>query len=483
MTSPHDMTRKVLDMFAEISKIPRRSKNEDQICDWLKAWAEQRGLEVRTDSVRNILIAVPGTKGIENAPIVVLQGHVDMVCEKTPESSHDFSKDPIELVYDGEWLRANQTTLGADNGIALAMGLVAASDPAVAHPPLELLFTVDEETGLTGANAIEPGFIKGKILLNLDSEDEGVLTVGCAGGMDTLLTLDLEHENAPAGHQAFDFVAGGMTGGHSGVDIIEMRANALRVMVRAIEALLPHGVKPFDLKGGSAHNAIPRDARAGLFIPAGAVDAVKASLDAQQSLLRAEFANTDPNLKLVLTPRAEAPKRVMSAAGARKLVDFVMAIPHGVAAMSTDIPGLVETSNNEAILAMVGESVTIKTSQRSSVMSRMRALTLRIEGIARLAGGRAESGNGYPSWQPNMDSPLLARCVRIYEEMYGKKPVVEVIHAGLECGIIGAKNDGMDMISLGPTVKNPHSPDEKIHIGSIGLVWDYLLKVMASFAD
>jgi len=481
--SPHEMTTRILDVFEQISAIPRRSKHEEQICDWLVSWAEAHGFATRRDDVNNLVIRVPATPGYEGAPTLVLQGHMDMVCEKTPDSDHDFTKDPIRLVHDGEWLKADRTTLGADNGIALAMALVVATDQDIVHPPLELLFTVDEETGLTGANAIQPGFLEGKILLNLDSEDEGYLTVGCAGGLDTMLHLKLDVEPIPAGSALYEVKAGGMSGGHSGVDIHLYRANAIRVLARALHQLQSAvDARIVDLKGGSAHNAIPRDALAVVAIPADdGTDAARVLADAN-AVFRSEFANTDPNLEVGLAAHEGAAEQALTPRATQKALDFIMTIPHGVAAMSTDIEGLVETSNNEATVALEDGRLSVQSSQRSSVMSRLKAHTKRIEGIARLAGGTWESGNGYPAWQPNMASELLERCASIYRDMYGREPVVEAIHAGLECGIIGSKYDGMDMISFGPTIKNPHSPDEKLHVPSVALVWDYLVAILKSYA-
>ena len=475
------MTKKILDAFTQISQIPRCSKNEAQICAWLVDWAKEHGFEVETDEVENILIRVPASAGYEAAPIVVLQGHVDMVCEKTPESIHDFSKDPIELVYEGEWLSANQTTLGADNGIALAMAMVAATDEELEHPAMELLFTVDEETGLTGANALKPGFLKGKILLNLDSEDEGIFTIGCAGGRDTHLYLPLTYENARENVIFKTLKVGGLKGGHSGVDIAEERGNAIRILARSLWSLYEgFGVRLADIKGGSAHNAIPRDAEAVIEVAADKLAEVEATLKAQEGLIANEFKNTDPNFFMRLEDR-QWDQEVMSEASSKRVMDFIMVVPHGVGAMSTAIKDLVETSNNEAVVKVEDKHLVMLTSQRSSVMSRIDVLTQRIEAVAALAGGRAESGNGYPAWQPNMDSELLERCVKLYKEHFGKEPVVEIIHAGLECGIIGSKNEGMDMISFGPTIKDPHSPDERIHIPSIGMVWDFLAALLASY--
>lgn len=482
MNIKHQKTKQILDLFEEISAIPRCSKHEEKIGAFLQEWGKKHGLQVKTDKVGNVLIKVPASAGYEKSGAVVIQGHMDMVCEKTADSPHDFAKDPIRFVYDGDWLKADHTTLGADNGIALAMALTMALDKTVAHPPLELLFTVDEETGLTGANALQGDFIEGKILLNVDSEDEGVFTVGCAGGRDTHISLPLQYEDAPSGFVMARLKAGGMTGGHSGVNINEERANAIRVLVRALMQIKSEfDLRLADIAGGTAHNAIPRDAWADIFIPRDNFKAIEKTAADLQGIFKREFKKTDPDLKISLELQPETMgKRPLNVADSAKICDLIIALPHGVAAMSTEIKGLVETSNNLANVKIASSKIEIVTSQRSSVMSRLHALTLRIEAIARLAGAQAVSGNGYPSWQPNLQSPLLARCKDVYRKLFGKEPHVEAIHAGLECGIIGDKKAGMDMISFGPTLKNPHSPDEKIHVESIGKIWDFLAELLKS---
>ncbi|MCX6554236.1 MAG: aminoacyl-histidine dipeptidase [Candidatus Aminicenantes bacterium] len=483
MDIKHEKTKQILALFEEISAIPRCSKNEEKIAAYLLDWAKKNDLVAKPDKVGNVLIRVPGTPGYEKTATVVIQGHMDMVCEKTADSPHDFAKDPIRFVFADGWLKADKTTLGADNGIALAMAMTLALDKKAAHPPLELLFTVDEETGLTGANALQGDFIDGKILLNVDSEDEGVFTVGCAGGRDTHITLPLQYEDPPAGYVMTRLKAGGMTGGHSGVNINEERANAIRVLVRTLLQLQKEtDLRIADIAGGTAHNAIPRDAWADIFFAKDSFKNLEKTVADWDQVFRKEFKNTDPNLKLSLEPMPETTgKRALTAESSPKICNLLFALPHGVAAMSTDIHGLVETSNNLANIKIRNSKLEVITSQRSSVMTRLHALTTRIEIIGRLAGAEVVSGNGYPSWQPNMESPLLARCQKVYESLFGKKPHVEAIHAGLECGIIGDKKEGMDMISFGPTLKNPHSPDEKIQVESIGKVWDFLVELLKSF--
>ena len=480
MKFEHTKTNDILKWFEEITKIPRCSKHEEKIVNWLMDWAKENNFEAKMDRIKNIVIKVPASPGYENRPLTVIQGHMDMVCEKTPDSDHDFSKDPIKLIYDGEWLTADKTTLGADNGIAIAMAMALAVDKDIEHPPLELLFTVDEETGLTGANALEPGFIEGKILINVDSEDEGVFTVGCAGGINTYSNLPLEFEDIPAGYKPYKINAGGMKGGHSGIDIAMEKANAIKLLGRTLHQINQEvDLRIANIKGGSAHNAIPRDAETVVFFPEDELDNVNKIIAKAGNTFSEEFKNTDPDLALTIEENSTANyDKVTTAADTNKVIDFIYAMPHGVDVMSTDIKDLVETSNNFANIKIENNALEVLTSQRSSVVSRLNAITNRIEAVTRLAGGEAKSGDGYPPWPPNMDSPLLDICVKLYEKMYNKKPVVEIIHAGLECGIIGDKNPGMDMISLGPDLRYPHSPDEKIHIGAIGKVWDFIVELL-----
>jgi len=482
MNKEHEYTKKILSAFEQISQVPRPSRKEEKIVAWLLNWAAENGLEARSDEALNILINVPATLGFENSQTLVLQGHMDMVCEKAKGFNHDFDKDPIEFVYtDDGWLTANQTTLGADNGIAIAMAMVAATDKSVGHPPLELLFTTDEETGLTGATSLKDGFVKGKQLLNIDSEDEGVLTVGCAGGEDARVALPFVADEDLPGYSAFRLVGEGMSGGHSGVDIIEERANAIKLLFRVIHMISEKtDVRISSVSGGTARNAIPRDAEAVVLIPDPDVETVNSNVQALEFRLRSEYRKTDPNLGFSLTP-ASGEFKAASAATTRIAIDTIFAYPHGVTAMSKDIAALVETSNNLATVSVEKGKLLILSNQRSSNMDQLALLCNRILAVARLAGAEGETSGRYPSWQPNMDSELLARCLDVYEKRFGKRPVVEAIHAGLECGIIGSKYDGMDMISFGPTIKNPHSPDEKIEIESIGKTWDFMVALFESY--
>ena len=482
MNIEHAYTPKILDAFHQVSQVPRPSKKEEKIVAWMLDWAAENGLEASKDDAMNVLITVPATSGYENSQTLVLQGHLDMVCEKAKGFDHDFDKDPIEFVFtDDGWLTANQTTLGADNGIAIAMAMVAATDDGVGHPPMELLFTTDEETGLTGASSLQAGFIQGKQLLNIDSEDEGVFTVGCAGGEDARLKLPFTADETLPSHSAFKLVTGGMAGGHSGIDIIEGRANAIKLLFRGIHLLgRAMDVRISTVTGGSARNAIPRDAEAILLIPSSDVETARSIVAELELKAKSEYAKTDPNLTVQLVT-INGNHKASSADTTQRAIDTVFAYPHGVAEMSKDIEGLVETSNNMATVNIEDGKMVILSNQRSSNMDSLAMLCERILSVARMAGAEGETSGGYPSWKPNMDSQLLARCLEVYRARFGKEPVVEAIHAGLECGIIGSKYDGMDMISFGPTIKNPHSPEEKIEIDSIGKTWDFMVALFESY--
>jgi len=474
--------REILDVFEEINKVPRQSKHEEKISKWLVKWGEDNGFNVKTDEVMNVLIEVPATPGHEDKPVLVLQGHMDMVCEKVPDSKHDFSKDPIRHLMDGDWMTADGTTLGADNGIALAIAMVAAIDKDVVHPPLELLFTIDEETGLTGANALKSGWLKGKVLLNLDSEDEGIFTVGCAGGRDTTIKFKPEIKPFCSDRDVMSLKVSGLAGGHSGVDIALPKGNANVILARVLEVISEiTPVKIGYIHGGSAHNAIPRDAEAIISVKKVHVEEVKERVEEFGGKIKSEFLRNEPSTTISIRNNLPYDDMMLSTPDSKKLINMMMAMPHGVAAMSSDIESLVETSNNFATIRFDKGVVEILSSQRSSVASRLDWITSKVEKAAIVAGAEAVSGNGYPGWEPNMDSDVLEKCVSIYEEIYGKKPVVEVIHAGLECGIIGSKNEGMDMISYGPTIKNPHSPDEKMYVPSIEKIWDFTVELMKSY--
>ena len=477
MNIEHKKTVEILKWFEEINKIPRCSKKEKQMGQWLMDWAKTYDFPARRDNAGNVVIKVPGSPGYEKSTPVIIQGHQDMVCEKTADSPHDFEKDPIRLVYDGEWLKADKTTLGADNGIALAIGLTAALDKELQHPPLELLFTVDEETGLTGAFALEPGFVQGRRLLNIDSETEGVFTVGCAGGERSDHSLPLNYKTVPVGFVPLTIKAAGMAGGHS-ADIHHEKANALKVLGRTLFAIHEHGGVNFrlaHLEGGTVDNAVPRSAEAVIYLSTDHIQEVKDAVSRVEGIIKPEFKNTDPGLKLtVLEVSKKSYAEAATPKSTEKIIQLILAVPHGIYAMSTEVEHFVETSNNFASFRIEDKQFKFVTSQRSPIESRLDDIGRHIASIVHLAGGTSVPRGRYPGWQANRESLLLGQCTALYEKLFDKKPVVETTHGGLECGIIGSKYPGMDMISFGPTIKHPHSPEEMIHIGSIGKVWDFM---------
>ena len=482
-----DITRKVLDRLADINQIPRCSKQEAKIAAWITHWAADHNHTVHRDVSGNLCIKVPATAGYEASPGVILQGHMDMVCEKTPASNHDFANDPVRLVHQGDWVTADETTLGADNGIALAMAMVLAEDTSCVHPPLELLFTVDEESGLIGARDLDPDLIDGSILLNLDSEDEGIFTVGCAGGQETRIHLPVRLEPLPAEHRLYDLTVKGLQGGHSGIDIHKPRANANKLIIRTLAAIpVTAGIRIASLKGGTVHNAIARDAVCRISAKASEQAALRQVIAACRITFQNEHGTSEPSFDLRMEPCESSPAgtAAMTSSDTHQSIRLLTALPHGVSRMSAEMDGLVETSNNLATIEFVPpqKSLNVLSSQRSAVMSRLSELTGCIESIASLAGATATNVNSYPTWEPNKSSPLLERCKNIYNNQFGKDPEVMAIHAGLECGLIGAKKKGMDMISFGPTIRFPHSPGEKLFVPSIARVWIFLIRLLESLA-
>ncbi len=459
----------------ELNQIPRGSKNEAAAQAWLISVAEKLGMDYEQDEAGNVLIRKPATPGRENAPVVVLQGHTDMVCEKNADTVHDFENDPITMIRDGEWITADGTTLGADNGIGVAAALAVLEATDLVHGPLEMLFTVDEETGLTGANALKPGFLKGQVMLNMDSEEDGTLYVGCAGGVDTIIKFDVSRGDTPAGMSAAELKVSGLKGGHSGLDIHEGRGNALKMMARFLRssAAAELGLRLVSWGGGNLRNAIPRESVTTVLVPQGREADLAKAVAEQEKTYRSEIGDLETALSF-------AASTGVSAAGlpapltddeANRLTSMIQVLPHGVIGMSRAIPGLVETSTNVASIKGDGNTFTVSTSQRSSAKSqRMYVSDLVVDG-ARLSGAEATPGDGYPGWNPNMDSKVLKLLSETHEELFGKKPEIKAIHAGLECGIIGEKFPGMDMISFGPTITGAHSPDERIKIDTVDKFW------------
>jgi dipeptidase D len=452
--------------FGKICEIPHGSGNERALGEAVMTWARERGAEAERDAAGNVVVRIPATKGCEGAPIAVLQGHLDMVCEKNSDTAFDFEKDAISLVRDGDWLKADGTTLGADNGVGLAMGL-AFLDGKRAHGPLEILCTVSEETGLDGARSLQPGFVRGRLLINLDSEEDGVFYVGCAGGRDCHTALPLAREPAPADRVGLALELKGLRGGHSGLDIVHNRGNATRLLARAILAASREvDLALVSIEGGDKHNAIPREARAVVAVAPADRAQVERILGEQLAGFRAEFASAEPELTLAVSATAR-PAQTLAGASGRAALALLTALPHGVIAMSRDIQGLVETSSNMARVRTEDGALTVLTSSRSSVASSLAGVIEQIQSIGALAGAKVEASDGYPGWQPNLKSELLALGRKTYARVHGLEPKFTAIHAGLECGILSEKYPGLDMISFGPTIQNPHSPDERVSIPTV----------------
>jgi dipeptidase D len=463
--------------FAEISKIPRGSKNEAAITKYVAATAKKLGLEAKVDKFGNVVARKGASPGREGARTVVLQGHLDMVCEKNKDKTHDFLKDPIELVRKGNVLMANGTTLGADNGVAVATSLAIMEDRSLEHGPLEFLFTVDEETGLTGANNLGPESLTGKTLLNLDSEEEGALYVGCSGGRNTSAKWAVVTDAVPASLLAAELKVTGLKGGHSGLEIDKNRGNSIKILTRVLIALSGLGARLAALEGGNKHNAIPREAEALVYLTKKAWDDAVALVGKLDATIRAELGTADPDLRITLT-QVKKRRPVFKKALQSKLLHTLAALPHGVIKMSSDIPGLVETSTNVATIKTAPKSIELVTSQRSSVASEIDDVCQTVGAVLYLGGAQVKHSDGYPGWKPNLDSAVLKVARSTYQSLYGKEPEVKAIHAGLECGIIGEKYPGMDMVSFGPTLEAVHSPDEKIYIDTVERYWNFLLGIL-----
>lgn len=478
-------TKKILDYFEQLNSIPRCSGNEAHVCQWLQQWAERLGYESQADAGGNLVVRVPAADDHHTDPILILQGHMDMVCEKTPDSRHDFSKDPIRSYMDQDWLTADDTTLGADNGIAIAYMMTLAEDTDLVRPPLELLFTVDEESGLNGAKLLQPDFVRGKVLINLDSEDEGIFTIGCAGGVDTTVTRTIASEPVPAGNRAYCLLIGGLKGGHSGIDIGKHRANANKILARALERICSTcEIRIGSLDGGTRHNAIPRDAKAMVLIPSSEAGPVQEVVKAVETVVLAEYGATDPGIFIRFEAEADGHTILNAATPAetRHVIHMLLAMPSGVDSMSSEFQGLVETSSNLASVKLVDGQLSILLSQRSAVMSRLEEIRSRVHSLAALSGAGVQDANAYPPWQPNTDSYLLKTSQAVYQRIFDRPPEIQVIHAGLECAVIGDIYSGMDMISFGPTIENPHAPGERLLVPSVEAVWKFLVATIEKLA-
>lgn len=470
--------------FAAITRIARPSGHEEAMAAHVIAWAQQRGLRTRRDATGNLVVDVPATKGREGAATVVLQGHLDMVCERDSSSPYDPEQGKIHVVRDGDWLRAEGTTLGADNGIAVATMMAIPDTPGLTHGPLELLMTLDEERGLTGAQNLDPELLTGRILLNLDSEDDGVLFVGCAGGTDVVLTLDLPQITPPNSRVKLDVAVSGAKGGHSGIDINRQRLNAIKALARVLgEAHSRTRFLLAALDGGNKRNAIPREARATIFVPPAEEALLREAIGAAFGALREQYRGLDDDVALTLTPAPRSnPESAWGHEDSGKLLDLIRALPSGVIAMSQDIPGLVETSNNVGVVTTRGAQVEVANLCRTSNPPALVDLIGQTGGAGRLAGAKVEIVAGYPGWKPNMTSRALQVTKAASQRLLGREPEVTAIHAGLECGIIGERYPTMDMISFGPTLVGVHAPGERIQIGSVANFWRLLGAVLHDLA-
>ena len=473
----------VFAIFDEINQVPRPSKKEGKIREYLLDFAAKHGLAVKTDAVGNVVMSVPATPGHEDAPTIIMQAHMDMVCESN-DKNFDFDNSPIKTIVDGDWLRADGTTLGADNGIGMAAAMAALTDKELVHGPLEALFTVDEETGLTGANNLGEGMITGTMLLNLDSEDDAEIFVGCAGGVDTTCLFTYKRSFAPTDFHYFKFDISGGLGGHSGGDIHLGRANANKLLARFLYTLsLDHEIALCDIDGGNLRNAIPRAAHAVFGVDTSHKEQVRVAFNKFVADIENEYAGLEPTLKFELESY-DRPEFALDHETTKALVESLYSAPHGVVSMSRDLEGLVETSTNLASVKMQGDNqVLVTTSQRSSVESRKWDIARQVEALFTLAGAEVTHGDGYPGWAPNMNSRIMHLASDAYEELYGIKPAIKAIHAGLECGLFLQKYPHLDMVAFGPTLQGVHSPSERMYIPAVERFYGQITRTLEKVAE
>lgn len=466
--------------FYRISRIPRCSGNEEGARNYILDVAERNHLEHKMDGAGNVVIKKPATPGYENMKTVVLQGHMDMVCEKHRSTRHDFSRDPITLKRQEDWITADGTTLGSDNGIGVAASLAVLEAQEIKHGPIEALFTVSEETGLTGAKEMASDMLEGRSLMNMDSEEDGALFIGCAGGRDTELFLDLETEAPPSGYSAVQVRVGSLRGGHSGLNIHEGRGNAIKLLARFLWKQAPQlDLRLTSIDGGSKHNAIPRDCEALAYVPSQNLTQLEDAATACDRDYKNEYSPIDPEVFLSIEEDGfSTPDRVLAAHVQSRLLNLLYSMPHGVISMSQVVPGLVETSTNLAVVHTGDAQIRLLTSQRSSAQTRLTDISDMVCAVGRQAGAEVHQGSGYPPWSPNLGSPTLKAAKSIYRDLFGHEPEVKAIHAGLECAIIGDKFPGMDMISFGPTISGAHSPDERVQISAVKKFWDLLVAML-----
>lgn len=461
--------------FYKLTQVPRPSNHEEKARKFMLDWARENHIAAEMDETGNIILRKPATPGMENRKGVILQGHLDMVPQKNEDTPHDFEKDPIDAYADGEWVKAKGTTLGADNGMGVAAGMALLTATDIPHGPLEVLITATEETGMDGANGLKAGVLKGDILMNLDSETEGELYVGCAGGLDSAITFNYKEENIPAGSKAYRLAIKGLKGGHSGMDINLGRGNSNKLLFRFLKTYGDQlGIRLSSVSGGSLRNAIPRESFAVVVIPAAHSEKLQAAVQEAQLIYKAELLAKEPTLQVIAEATA-MPAFVMDGCTQFRLTDSILACPNGTVRMIDSMPDTVETSNNLAIVQSANGKIVINTLLRSSVETAKDALAQHIQAVFELAKADSIVFDGsYPGWKPNPDSAILKEMQSIYKQLYGNNPAIMAVHAGLECGILGSKYPHWDMISFGPTICSPHSPDERVNIASVGKFWEYL---------
>ena len=468
----------VWENFYALTQVPRPSKHEEKIQEFMVNFGKSLGLQTEKDAVGNVMIRKPATPGMENRKGMVMQGHLDMVPQKNSDTKHDFEKDPIDAFIDGEWVKARGTTLGADNGMGVAAAMAVLASKELVHGPVEALFTCDEETGMTGAFGLQAGWLLGDILLNMDSEDEGELYVGCAGGVNGNIEFEYDEMIVPKGYTSFKLIIKGLKGGHSGLDINLGRGNANKLLVRFLKfATRELDVRLAEINGGGMRNAIPREAYGIVVVPTEMVPEFLAAVAKYEAIFKAELKITEPNLSFV-AEEAPKPKSLIDERVQDDLIDSVYACPNGAIRLSDSMPGLVETSTNLATVKSENGVISVKCLLRSSVDSAKEDLCEQVESVFTLAGAMVRFDGGYPGWKPDPDSQILQQMKQIYENKFGRVPEVKAIHAGLECGILGANYPHWDMISFGPTMRFPHSPDEKVNIPTVQKFWDFLVETL-----
>ena len=463
--------------FEKLAAIPRASTNEAAARDYVRGIASKLGLETHQDAAGNLVVRKPARPGRESAPITLLQGHLDMVCEKNESTAHDFTKDPIRVVRDGDWLKADGTTLGADNGVGVAAALAVMESTDIQHGPMEFAFTIDEETGLTGASEFAPGVLKSKYFLNLDTESIGDICIGCAGGVNTVARRKVVRVRAK-GSAAYRIKVTGLRGGHSGVDIHQGRGNAIRVMGHILKALFERlPVELAEINGGSAHNAIPREAVAVVVIDSSREAELKKLVAAGEAAHKEELGGFDSGLQITVD-KTERPSSVLNSADASAFAALLVAVPHGILYMSPDVPGLVQTSTNLATVRTSTDTLEVVTSQRSAIATSKEAAARMVATVAKLAGFEPEHTGSYPGWKPEPHNELITKLQEVHNKVFGKPGNLIAMHAGLECGVIGEKYPGMQLVSFGPTIVDPHSPNERVQISTVDDFWKYLKAVL-----